>query len=266
MPTFDTPEPISVIIDLELGIGDVRIAATDRTDTVVNVRARNTSSKSDLKAAEQTRIDYAAGQLVVETTQQHRQLFSRGGSVDVRLELPAGSRVRADTAQGGLRSTGRLGECRFKTYRGDVVIERADGFVEATTASGRVDIGQADGDVVIRNEHGDCRIGAITGSLRLAGMKGDVQVDKADGDVEVKITHGNIRLEDVARGSVVATTVAGTLEIGVREGSAAWLDVRSELGDLQNSLTGAAGPEPTDETVEVRARTYGGDIVVRRAG
>ena len=29
MPTFDTPEPISV--SLELGVGDVRIAASDRT-------------------------------------------------------------------------------------------------------------------------------------------------------------------------------------------------------------------------------------------
>ena len=36
MPTFETPEPISV--SLELGVGDVRIAASERTDTVVEVR------------------------------------------------------------------------------------------------------------------------------------------------------------------------------------------------------------------------------------
>jgi DUF4097 and DUF4098 domain-containing protein YvlB len=265
MPTFDTPEPISVIIDLELGIGEIRIAATDRTDTVVNVRARNASSRPDLRAAEQTRIDYSAGQLVVETRHPSRQLFSRAAAIDIQVELPSGSHVRADTTQGGFRCTGRLGECRFKTYRGDVMIDHA-GYVEVTTASGRIDIGRVDGAAVIRSEGGESRVGAVTGSLRMAGLKGDVQVDKADGDVEVKITQGDIRLEDVARGSVVATTVAGTLDIGIREGSAAWLDVRSEMGALRNQLDSAADPEPTDETVEVRARTYGGDIVVRRAG
>ena len=35
MPTFDTPEPISVTVELTLG--DVRISAAERTDTVVAV-------------------------------------------------------------------------------------------------------------------------------------------------------------------------------------------------------------------------------------
>ena len=35
MPTFDTPEPISATIDL--AVGDVRISAGDRLDTVVEV-------------------------------------------------------------------------------------------------------------------------------------------------------------------------------------------------------------------------------------
>src|SRR5437764_958604 len=36
MPTFDTPEPISVTV--EFGVGDLRIVASDRTDTMVEVR------------------------------------------------------------------------------------------------------------------------------------------------------------------------------------------------------------------------------------
>ena len=35
MPTFETPDPISVTIDI---VGDARITASDRTDTVVTVR------------------------------------------------------------------------------------------------------------------------------------------------------------------------------------------------------------------------------------
>jgi hypothetical protein len=36
MPTFDTPEPISVTV--EFGVGDLRIVASDRADTMVEVR------------------------------------------------------------------------------------------------------------------------------------------------------------------------------------------------------------------------------------
>jgi hypothetical protein len=34
---------------------------------------------------------------------------------------------------------------------------------------------------------------------------------------------------------------------------------------VHNSLTAADGPGPSTETVEVKARTYTGDIVIRRA-
>ena len=48
MPVFTTPEPISVTI--ELSTGDVRIIASDRTDTVIEVRPRDDSKASDIKS------------------------------------------------------------------------------------------------------------------------------------------------------------------------------------------------------------------------
>ena len=49
MSTFQTPQPISVTV--ELGVGEIRIQATDRTDTVVEVRPSNSARKSDVSAA-----------------------------------------------------------------------------------------------------------------------------------------------------------------------------------------------------------------------
>jgi hypothetical protein len=54
MPTFDTPQPISVTV--ELGVGDLRIVASDRTDTMVEVRPSDPAKKADVTAAEQTRV------------------------------------------------------------------------------------------------------------------------------------------------------------------------------------------------------------------
>ena len=39
MHRFDTPDPISVTV--ELAVGDIRIEASDRADTVVEVRPRD---------------------------------------------------------------------------------------------------------------------------------------------------------------------------------------------------------------------------------
>jgi hypothetical protein len=60
-------------------------------------------------------------------------------------------------------------------------------------------------------------------------------------------------------------TAYGELEVGIREGTAALLDVRSQFGSVRNSLTASDGPQPSDQRVEVRARTSFGDIVIRRS-
>jgi hypothetical protein len=66
------------------------------------------------------------------------------------------------------------------------------------------------------------------------------------------------------RGSVMVESRTGDLEVGVREGTAAWLDVRTTTGKVHNQLDITDGPEPSADTVEVGARTSLGEIVIRR--
>src|SRR5262249_58332800 len=119
MPTFDTPEPISA--DLDLVVGDARIAASDRSDTVVEVRPSDGSHEPDVRAAEQTRVEYTAGRLLVKAPRQRGLgLFSKPGSIDVTIDLPAGSRVHGDASVGAVHGAGRLGGCRVKTAAGGI--------------------------------------------------------------------------------------------------------------------------------------------------
>ncbi|MEU6259543.1 hypothetical protein [Streptomyces sp. NPDC047043] len=53
--------------------------------------------------------------------------------------------------------------------------------------------------------------------------------------------------------------------IGIREGTAAWLDVNSNRGQVRNRLSASEAPEQTEDTVMVRARTNWGNIDVLRA-
>ncbi len=55
--------------------------------------------------------------------------------------------------------------------------------------------------------------------------------------------HGTLRVGDVARGSVQLETATGAIEVGIRQGTAAWLDVSSGSGQVRNTLTTSDAPE-----------------------
>jgi Putative adhesin len=282
MPTFDTPEPISVT--LEVGVGDIRIVASDRTDTIVDVRPSDPAKKSDVTAAELTRVEYADGRLLVEAPKGWRQWSFRGGgeSIDVEIGLPAGSQVGGQAGVAALSCKGRIGECRYrvglgdiqldqagpvqlKSGAGDISVNRAVGDSQITTGSGALVIGSIDGAAVVKNSNGDTRIGEVTGDLRVKAANGRISVDQADAAVTAKTANGDVRLGEVARGAAVAETAAGTVEVGVRDGVAAWLDLNTRFGNVQNDLDASGPPEPGEDPVDVRARTSWGDIIVRRS-
>src|SRR6202022_5062457 len=108
MPTFETPEPISVTIAMV--VGDLRITASDRRDTVVLVSPNDSSKESDVKAAEQTRVEYSHGRLLIKAPRswRHYTPFGGGESIDVAIDLPAGPRVGAGGGAGHFGWAGRL--------------------------------------------------------------------------------------------------------------------------------------------------------------
>jgi Putative adhesin len=281
MPAFETHEPISVTI--AIGVGDVRITASDRSDTVVSVTPSDSSKQSDLQAAENTRVEYSQGSLLIKAPRSWKRYtpFGGGESIDVAIELPSGSRVEADADVANFTSRGRLGECRFatavgkiridetgtlrvSTSGGNVNVDRITGRGEIT-GSGQISIGEIDGSAVIKNLNGVIWVGEVTGDLRCNSANGDVTIDRALGAVTAKTANGAVRIGEVVRGSVELGTAYGELEVGIREGTAALLDVRSSYGSVRNSLQASDRPEPSDQTVEVRARTSFGDILVHRS-
>ena len=280
MPSFATPEPISVSLDL--AIGDVRITASDRDDTVVEVHPSDTGHEPDVRAAEQTRVEYTVGRLLVKAPKQRGLgLFGKAGSIDVTIDLPTGSDVQGGAGVAAFRCVGHLGECRVKTGSGDIqldhtgavdlhagggaiVVDRVVGHAEVSTGSGRVRLREIDGTAVLKNSNGDSWVGEIAGDLRANAANGDISVDHANAGVTAHTANGDVRIGEVARGSASLKTACGEIEIGIRGGSAARLDVSTQFGRVHNHLETADGPEPSDETVEVHARTSYGDIVIRR--
>ncbi|QCO99701.1 DUF4097 domain-containing protein [Arthrobacter sp. 24S4-2] len=282
MTTFETPQPIAVVVDVAVR-ADIWIVAGNRTETVVNVQPRTATRALDTRVAEQTTVDYSEGRLQVRLRPLRRySWFSDGGAVDITIEVPIGCSLDLKSGMGDLRCEGEFTSAELKTDMGhvsidhctdlrvhtgmgDVTVERVAGRAEIKTGSGKVRIREIDGTASVKNGNGSTHIVDAAGELRVSAANGDVALERAGAATTIKASNGDISIGEVARGTLTLQSAAGSLAIGVREGSAAWLDLSTKYGRVRNGLDASSGPGETDAKVEIRARSAYGDITVRRS-
>ncbi|HJP76335.1 MAG TPA: DUF4097 family beta strand repeat-containing protein [Pseudonocardiaceae bacterium] len=221
MATFNTPQPISAVLDI--AAGSIRFIATDRTDTAVEVQPVDSSKSRDVKVAEQTKVEFANGVLRVEASAKN-QYFGPSGSVAVTVQLPAGSKAEVKAESAEIRTVGSLG------------------------------------DVAVKSEHGTIDV-AEAASARLTTVAGDVSVGRLNGPGEIRTSKGDIKVTEAVRGAVVLRTDAGKVEIGAAAGVSATLDAGTSNGRIHNSLNNTEGPgaqltiQATTATGDIYARS-----------
>jgi DUF4097 and DUF4098 domain-containing protein YvlB len=285
---FNTPSPITVA--LSLYVADVRFTASDRTDTIVEVRPSNPNKAADIKAAENTRLEYDdATRTLSIVSRKPRSRFvnfssKRPESINVVIQLPTDSDVRGEAEVGDFQSDGALGTVALKTDLGavrlaetgplnlrggvgEITVEAVGGSAVVHSASNDIRIGAVDGTADISADNGKVRVGLVTGPAEIKVANGSVSVDRALSDITAGSSNGEVRIGEVVRGKVSDTSKNGGVEVGIREGSAAWLELKTGVGRVYNELATADAPgadEPVDK-VEVHASTKLGDVTIRRA-
>ncbi len=268
MPTFETLEPIHVALDL--GAADVRLVASDRNDTIVTVRPGPRADEAALRAVEQVRVDHEDGALRISSPKARAFSFHRRSrSIEITVELPAGSALSGEVQTGDVHAAGRLGACRLKASDGAIHLERtgpahlvaSDGDItvgsiggdaEIATDDGDIRLGDVEGTAVVRNSDGTTTIGTVTGRVRVRADDGDVRIGRAGGDVDVRTSDGDLTIGD-AGGDVQVSADDGDVRIGQVEGA-----VVVKTSDGTTTISAAAG--------EVRVRADDGDIRIGRAG
>ncbi|WP_028276303.1 DUF4097 family beta strand repeat-containing protein [Arthrobacter sp. I3] len=280
MPTYDTPTPIDLAIKLQ--VGAIEIIASDRDDTVVTVSPTNPTKAVDRRGAEETRVDVDGQRLIITGPRPRISWIGPTESVDVKVELPAASRLTAEIGVGGVRAVGRLGATRIKSSMGRVDLDStgdlwlrashgnatlgtAEGGIEITADHGQIRIGKVTGDAILKASHGTILIGESGGDLEAKLSYGDLEISKALGSVAAKTAYGSIQLAEVSSGSIQVESGFGQVTIGVRPGVPAWLDLSSKEGHVRNQLDSDRAPDASEQTVAVRARTQHGDISIQRA-
>ncbi|RKN36220.1 DUF4097 family beta strand repeat-containing protein [Micromonospora musae] len=196
MLKFDTPAPITAVLDIPAG--RVQFIAADRVDTTVEVLPTDASKSRDVKVAEQTEVEYRDGVLRIRTAASNK-LLGPSGSLEVTVQLPAGSRIEAKTAAAELRGVGRLGDVAFDGAYRQIKLDEA-------------------------------------ASLRLTAIDGDVEVGRLTGPAEISTARGDIRIAEAVRGTVVLNTQSGDISVVAAAGVSAALDAGTGHGRINNAL------------------------------
>ncbi|MFD7019529.1 DUF4097 family beta strand repeat-containing protein [Streptomyces sp. NPDC059161] len=216
MQKFATATPVTAVLDIPAG--RVQFIAADRVDTTVVVLPANASKSRDVKAAEQTRVEYSDGVLRIDNPVKN-QYFGPTGAIEVTVQLPAGSRVEAKAASAELRGVGRLGDVAFEGAHGWVKLDETEG-ARLTLSAGDISVGRLGGPAEIRTQKGDLRIAeAVRGTVELRTEAGEISIGAARGvsaSLDAGTSHGRIHnalknTDGVAGLSIRATTASGNI-------------------------------------------------------
>ncbi|MFD9466508.1 DUF4097 family beta strand repeat-containing protein [Streptomyces sp. NPDC060027] len=202
MQKFDTTAPISAVLDIPAG--HIRLVAADRADATVEILPADASKGRDVKAAERIEVTYDGGVLRIEAPEAKNRLLGTPGSVEVTVQLPAGSRVEAKAAVAEFRGVGRLGDVTFEGAQGSVELDE-------------------------------------TTSARLTLLAGDISVGRLGGPAEVSTQKGDLNITEAVRGTVALRTEHGDISIGAAHGVSASLDVGTSHGRINNALKNTDG-------------------------
>ncbi|WP_426365224.1 DUF4097 family beta strand repeat-containing protein [Streptomyces sp. E-08] len=204
MQKFDTAA--AIVTTLAVPAGRIRIVATDRTDTTVDIQPADSSKSRDVNTAQRTDVTYTDGVLRIEVPKAKNNLLGDNlGSIEVTVQLPAGSRVEAQAAATEIRTAGRLGDVTFQGAYGEIVIDEA-------------------------------------ANLTLTATDGDVQVGRLTGSADITAARGDIRIAEATRGTLALTTQKGDITIAAATGVSATLDAGTAYGRVANSLKNDGTP------------------------
>ena len=136
----------------------------------------------------------------------------------LRLQVPAGLALRAETVSGDVGVRGLTGRQTLQTTSGDVAVDAAGGVVDVKTVSGDVRARGA-GRAVLRTTSGDVTA-AFAGPLEARTTSGDIDVPSATDSLVLGSTSGDITVEHSPR-SVTASTSSGEIDVTSAAGLAA---------------------------------------------
>ncbi len=179
--SVDETRPLAAngALDLSNTNGSVHLVAWDQA----KVRVEATKRAASERALEELKVEIEGDgdHVTVRTRYPHPHWLGNAGSVEYRVSVPRGARVRVDTVNGRVEVGGVTGSVHAATVNGSVDLTEVGGPIEASAVNGGVEV-----DVARVDASASSRISTTNGSVRLTLPR------DASADVEAHTVNGSV--------------------------------------------------------------------------
>lgn len=236
-----------------------------------SVHIRGTTSRGDLE------IRSRSAAITVTTDPEG----PRGGSVELDIVVPLGTRVVLDGFSAPFTVRGTRGEATVESLSGDVTVADATGKVNVETVDGNINLSHVDGNVTAES---------VSGRVEITDVKGDIATESVSGRLTITRAQSNsVRAESVAgsisysgtfdaTGSYSFKTHAGRLTLGLPADAGATVSLETFSGNVDSDFPVTMESGKThlghESKFEFRigngrsrivAETFSGDIRIQRS-
>lgn len=248
---FHTPDPIQ--LSAENGSGQVRVTATETTETRVVLTGRH---------ADEVQVTQLDGEIRIVPPRRRTGFLGGDDSLDIVVTLPVASDLSIRTGSADVSTHGPAGSVQVKTGSGDVDIEESYEDVQVKSGSGDVRIGEAQAAVAVSTGSGDVEIGRNRGPAVVKTGSGDVRFREATTEVSVMTGSGDLMIDTAREGRFHAKGASGSIHVGIPAGTPVWTDITTLSGRIHSDVEGAGEPAEGAARIELRASTVSGDVVL----
>jgi hypothetical protein len=218
-----------VRVDIEIIAGDIEIEAWQRNE--IRVRAQGGGRDSlGIEASPDWISIRAPGP---------RGWLGGAGEVDLRIELPEGSRVRAKSINGSIDVKGVRGSVTAHATNGDIEVEGAPREATLETLSSNIQLKGRAGRVAARSVSGSIQLEGVSEEVEATTMSGSIQVEAGTlRRVDLRTLSGSIELEaSLAKDARVhLETHSGSLQLTLPRATSAHFDVQTFSGGIDNEF------------------------------
>jgi DUF4097 and DUF4098 domain-containing protein YvlB len=182
----------------------------------LRLRISASSGRVTVLAEPRTDVVVDRGGVAEPTADGTVEIKAARPSDSVEVRCPAGADLMVGTRSGGVELRGRFGTVGVTSQSGSIRVSAA-AHADLRTVSGVVEVDECDGSCRVSTTSGRITVGQ-TRDAEISTKSGSVGVERVAGAVQVRSVSGKVDVASSAGGPVTASTVSGSITIGLPAG------------------------------------------------
>jgi len=258
------------LLELSASVGNIKVTTWDKDELYVKIIGNDRAEDKIKFSFEET-----SSGVEIRAEKRGNDWFNWGSGLKLNFEirLPSTFDTELKTSGGNVYVSDLSGNNDIRTSGGDVTTTDVNGKLVIKTSGGKIVVDKHEGVAELSTSGGDIDVKSHVGDLEASTSGGDVELNVASGKIKASTSGGDMRVAYKGQNEGISLgTSGGDIKLLLPEDFAAELECKTSGGRVKNELRTTKVYRDKKSVLEaevngggnlVRARTSGGDIIIR---